>query len=194
MKSKFILIALFFLSLSTVSQVKKFSVDLNYPLALKSGYGDESRGIIDGSFKYRFKELNSMTIGASYTFDLIKRESTFAETELGMNYNFHHVNLFSEFKLSSEDKLHPFIGLGYSILFSENEYIYSNMEEVEIKVKKENNSGINVNFGFSYDVTKSFYVQSYFHYVRVFTKSFVEDGKKVGVNYNQLKLGLGYRF
>lgn len=195
MKNKFILTALFFLSLSAVSQVKKFSVDLNYPLALKSGFDDGSKGIIDGSFKYRFKELNSMSIGASYTFDLIKTESTFVGRKLGMNSNFHHVDLFSEFKLSSEDKLRPFFGLGYSILFSENEYINLNpMNQIEVKAEKENNSGINMNLGFSYDLTKTFYVQSYFHYIRIFKKNYVEDGKNVGVNYNQLKLGVGYRF
>lgn len=71
MKNKITLIALLLLSFSAISQDKKFSIDVNYPLSLDSNEFQKVNGIIDGSFKYRFKESTSMTIGASYTFDFL---------------------------------------------------------------------------------------------------------------------------
>ena len=65
--------------------------------------------------------------------------------------------------------------------------------EPEIKTEKINGSGLNFNLGLSYDISNSFFVQSYFHYIRIYRKSPITD-KMTGVNYNQLKFGLGYRF
>ena len=195
MKNNLFLIILFLLSINAISQNKKFSIDLNYPLSLSSGELDNISGIIDGSLKYRFKETDLLKFGISYTFDLLKGKiSPFVnQPDLNSNYIFHHLDVFTELNLNSTDKFHPFFGLGYTMLNYDYEYLYGYNEFTEIRTKKENDSGINFNLGLTYDISDTFFVQTYFHYIRTFRKSFISD-KNIGINYNQIKFGLGYRF
>ncbi|WP_300570843.1 outer membrane beta-barrel protein [Flavobacterium sp.] len=197
MKNKITLIALLFLSFSAISQDKKFSIDVNYPLSLDSNDFQKITGVIDASFKYRFKETDVMKIGVSYTFDLLKDKIEFdtSSSDLDGNYTFHHLGVFGEFKLNSNEKLHPFVGIGYSMLSSENEFMYVDpMGGVETRKEKTNDSGLNLNFGVTYDISSQFFIQTYFHYIRIYKTSIVDEDEKSGVNYNQLKLGVGYRF
>ncbi|MEP5338867.1 MAG: OmpW family outer membrane protein [Algibacter sp.] len=195
MRNKFILIVFFALSISVISQNKKFSIDINYPLALSDGEFDEISGIIDGSIKYRFKETDKMYLGISYTFDLLKEKTTIFvnQPDLNRNYTFHHLGFFEELIMNSNSKFRPFIGLGYSILSAENESFTGNTESLNIISEKNNSSGFNFNIGTSYDILDHFFIQAYFHYIRIFRKSAITD-KNIGINFNQLKLGLGYRF
>lgn len=81
------------------------------------------------------------------------------------------------------------------MLSYDSEFILAGpMGDVEIKREKSNDSGLNLNFGVSYDVSSSFFIQTYFHYIRIYKTSIVDEDEKSGVNYNQLKLGVGYRF
>ena len=197
MKNKITLIALLLLSFSAISQDKKISIDVNYPLSLDSNDFQKTSGIIDASFKYRFKETDAMKIGASYTFDFLKEKEEFgtSSSDLDRNYIFHHLGVFTEFKLNSNEKLHPFAGFGYSMLTSESEFIYVNpFGEIERRKEKSTDSGLNLNFGVTYDISSQFYIQTYFHYIRIYKTSIVDEDEKSGVNYNQLKLGVGYRF
>ena len=195
MKNNLLLIILFLLSINAISQNKKFSIDINYPLSLSNGEFDKISGIIDGSLKYRFKETDLLEFGISYTFDLLKGKiSPFVnEPDLNKNFIFHHLDVFSELNLNSTDRFHPFFGLGYTMLNYDYEYFYGNNEFTEIRTKKENDSGINFNLGLKYDISDMFFVQTYFHYIRTFRKSVISD-KNIGINNNQLKFGLGYRF
>ena len=113
--------------------------------------------------------------------------------DLNHKYSFHHLNIFSEFNLNSVKKLHPFIGLGYTALSYNYEYIFGVNEFAKIKNKKENHNGINLNSGFIYNITSDFYFQTHFHYIRIPQKDPISN-KSTGAKYNQLKLGLGFRF
>ncbi|RXR20789.1 hypothetical protein EQG63_02315 [Flavobacterium amnicola] len=193
MKNRIVVIVLLFLSVTAISQNKKFSIDVNYPLSLNAYEFQKINGIIDASFKYRFKETNAMKLGASYTFDLLNEKDPFNNEVLDRKYSFHHLDVFSEFKLNNAEKLHPFVGIGYSMLFSEYEYFYSQNQFTEIKTEKYNAGGLNFNLGLSYDISPKFFIQSYFHYVRIYRESPITN-KMSGINYNQIKLGAGFRF
>ena len=194
MKNNLILIIVFFLSISATSQSNKFSTELSYPVLL--GNIDTFNGVIDLGLKYKLKKTESMNLGISYRLNLLKgriKPLIVNAADLNHKYSFHHLNIFSEFNLNSVKKLHPFIGLGYTALSYNYEYIFGVNEFAKIKNKKENHNGINLNSGFIYNITSDFYFQTHFHYIRIPQKDPISN-KSTGAKYNQLKLGLGFRF
>jgi len=197
MKNSLLLIVLFFLSLNAISQNKKFSVDVNYPLSLDNSEFSKINGVVGGSFKYRFAETKAVKFGASYTFDTFNEKTGISYNDLKKHY-YHHLDFFGEFNLNGNSKLHPFIGVGYTALYEDFKYNIDNSFFGNPPTQgrsKDRKNGLNFNLGMSYDITNQFFVQTYFHFVKVFLKSdeYYYDQPK-GINYNQIKLGAGFRF
>lgn len=192
MKTTFFLTALLICGLKTSAQNEKFSVEVNYPLVLSNG-SLKSNGIIDASLKFRFKETNTLHLGAGYIFDYVEASQNVYNNNIKRDYFFHHLNLFTELKLDTAKRFRPFFGIGYTLLSGTNEYVHIDNGFLSVKNENMTNSGFNFNIGLSYDLLKRFFVQAYFHYIRVFNESPFEDDK-IGINYNQIKIGLGYRF
>lgn len=195
MKKSITLFFLLILNLTTYSQDKKFSIDINYPLAINNSI-TEVNGIVDGSFKYRFKELDAMTIGAVYTYDLATERIDSYLSSLKHTYHFNHLGGLIEFKIKTVEKLHPFAQAGYTLLTTKSKLRISDSSDPDIsedQTKVENSSGFNLGAGTSYDISERFYLQLYYHYIKVYSQ---EDFSKEtrGYNYDQLKLGVGYRF
>jgi hypothetical protein len=197
MKKRVLIIVLFFLSLNAISQNKKFSVDVNYPLSIDNSEYSKTTGVVGGSFKYRFAETKAVRFGTSYTFDTFNEKTGISFNDLKKHY-FHHVDVFGEFNLNGNSKLHPFIGIGYTAIYED--YIYKidnsffNAPSTEGRSKDRKN-GLNFNLGMSYDITNRFFVQTYFHFVKAFLKTdeYYYNQPKA-INYNQIKLGAGFRF
>lgn len=193
MKNKITFILFLFLSLNAIAQDKKFSVEIGYPVSLTQNL----MGLADGSLKYRFADTQSITIGVSYTFNWLKIPGEGSYTYVGYNQFYHHVGAFGEFKINGAEKLHPFIGIGFTLLSQKysnyNTYLAQDLYDPNISPTKErkNSTGYNINFGGSYDISSRFYVQTYFHYIKTY-RDF--GSEKVGFNTNLLKVGAGFRF
>jgi hypothetical protein len=194
MKNKITFILFLFLSLNAIAQDKKFSVEIGYPLSLNSNNLQKIQGLADVSLKYRFADTESITYGVSYTFDWLKSEDQGVYGTSG-NQLFHHVDAFGEFKVVGAEKLHPFVGVGFTLLSQEySRFINEDPGDPAFlaqQKEKENHAGFNINFGGSYDISSRFYVQTYFHYIRSY-RDF--GGEKIGFNNNLLKIGAGFRF
>lgn len=192
MKTNYTLIILFLISLNVFSQDKKFSIEINYPLAISNGI-ENFTGIADASIKYRFAEGELFKYGASLTFDYLKAKLPFNNQDLGRNYFFYHANGFAEMTIPSAEKIHPFVGAGFTYVSYEYEFFRAVDGFTTVETIKENDPGFNLKLGIQYDFTSSFFMQSYFHYIRTFNKSDFND-ETIGVNYNQVKFGVGLRF
>ncbi|PID69838.1 MAG: hypothetical protein CR985_03735 [Flavobacteriales bacterium] len=193
MKTNYIFILLILMSFTSFAQNKKFSVEANYPLAISNGFEDVN-GIVDASIKYRFAEGELFKYGASFTFDYLKEKLPFNYQDLDKDYFFYHVNGFTEMTIPSAEKIHPFVGVGFTYVICKYEYFNSMDHLFDIaETEKEKNPGFNFKLGIQYDFTNSFFVQSYFHYIRSFYKSRFNN-ETIGINYNQVKFGIGFRF
>ncbi|MFD0991480.1 outer membrane protein [Mariniflexile jejuense] len=192
MKTKHTLVFLFFISLTTFSQNKKFSVEVNYPLGMSNGFENLS-GIIDASINYRFATSELFSYGASVTFDYLKGDINFSNQDLNRNFFFYHFDGFAEMTIPSAEKLHPFAGAGLTLLNYDYQYLSGTNEFPTIETRKEKDLGFNIKLGIQYDLNNNLFIQTYFHSIRTFNKSDFNN-ETIGVNYNQLKIGLGLRF
>ncbi|TYP73552.1 outer membrane beta-barrel protein [Aquimarina intermedia] len=192
MRKIYVLLTLCLLSISSFSQDKKFSIEANYPLAISNGY-EKFTGIVNGSFKYRFAKSKLFQYGASLTFDYLKSTVPFSYEDLKTDYFFYHINGFAEMNIASAKNFHPFIGIGFTYLSYEYEFYYTYYEFDNIETRRANDLGMNFKLGAQYDFTSVFFIQTYFHYIRTFNDNNFNN-ETMGVNNNQLKLGLGFRF
>ena len=193
MKTYYIALFLIVITVSSFSQNKRFSVEANYPLALSNGI-EKITGVADISFKYRFIKKEVVSVGASLTFDYLKSELPYNFSNLNRDYFFYHVNAFAEITIPGAEKLHPYVGAGFTYLMSDYEYLQSRNQLTTIGVEKRNESGFNLQFGIQYDITSALFVQSYFHYINTYVKTDFTDNKALSVNYDLIKFGLGVRF
>ncbi len=192
MKTNRIFFLLIFISITSFSQDKKFSFEINYPLAISNGI-ENFTGIADANIKYRFAEGELFKYGASLTFDYLKANLPFNSEDLARDYFFYHINGFAEMTIPSAERIHPFVGAGFTYVSYEYEYIRGVNGFSTIETKKERDPGFNLKLGIQYDFTSNLFIQSYFHYIRSLRKSEFDDGI-IGINYNQVKFGIGLRF
>ncbi len=183
-------------SFSVFSQTKKFSFEINYPINLSSGY-QKSNGIADGSLKFRFLNTELFNFGSEYTFTYIQNKTPGYYDEVKRNFFFHHIDLLAELNIASAPKFHPYVSLGFT--YSVYEY-YSyyvdddfNPNFTRVGKDKEKDAGYNFKIGLQYDLSSSFFLQTNFHYIRTFNKNELID-ENYGINYNQIKIGAGFRF
>ncbi|WP_298474845.1 hypothetical protein [uncultured Maribacter sp.] len=119
-KNYFLIISVFFFSVSIVAQDKKWSVEANYPLSVGDELGNDAPGIADVGIKYRFLDFNIVKIGAGINTGVFK-ENIKSYTD-PKTYDFDETNwiiqpkIFAEFTIPGIRKLRPSIGLGYSFI------------------------------------------------------------------------------
>ncbi len=97
--------------------------------------------------------------------------------------------VFGELVIKSINKLHPLIGLGYAIMAFNALGSNNGFEILEVNNTQ---SGVNFNFGLSYDITESLFAQAQFDFIKLVVNNEVPD-IKFNRNGNILKIGLGYR-
>ncbi len=197
MKQRFLLIFLLIISIKSFSQDSKLSVELNYPFPIGDNFlGKNYIGIIDAGVKYRFLNLDVIKVGASLNSGIyaISGSSVLSQTTDVYTFSF-SPRVCAEFNIKSIPLLHPYLGIGYSIMhfrcyntgINEGEFISGKTLTVI------NQHGINLNMGFTIDINSQLFAQLQYDFIRLKNK---ED--ELNTNYNRnislLKVGLGYRF
>lgn len=180
------------ISLGGYSQNKKFSIELNYPIIIKSNYDNHS-GIIDGAIKYRLIDLNKIKTGISISYDY---SIGHVETQFAPKYKrkrtYYNINLFEELHFSKLKNLRPFMSFGYTLLFYKYEHNVGQYYDSDYSNKRYN--GLNIKAGVSYSVYKNIYVQTNYQYVYTLSGTGYPYYKTVLNGVNQIKFGVGYRF
>lgn len=190
---------LFLIILGTeVSAQKNFSLDVSYPIELNDESSSSLTGIVNGRLKYRFVNSGLFAFGGSYSIDLLNGEiSTYGSLDSEKkNFITHHVNVFAEHSLKSDNNFRFALGIGYSsqtYFTSITTGFENNSQQITSNTKKESIDGFNLNAGASYDIAKNLFVQVYYQFIRLYAKNPITD-ENMGYNTSRLKLGLGFRF
>lgn len=188
------LFSILFVAFAGVSfaQDSKWSVEANYPLPVDQNFiGKNYSGLIDLGARYRFVDLGVARLGASVNGGFLKNSKADAGNPYDVNLYTLQPRVFAEFALPKLSKWHPSVGLGYSFLFFDAESDGSNPELSGFESHTTEN-GFNANLGLSYDVTKKFFVQVQYDFIKIGVDDNVPD-TSYNSNIGLLKLGIGYR-
>ena len=178
-------------TISVFSQNSKFSLEANFPITIDNNFlGDDSYGIIDLGLKYRFTELNPIKIGVSLNGSVLidnSNQNNSPQDFLVTTYII-QPKVFAELNVDTVEKLHPFLGLGYTFM---NFQLSGSNNGMDVSDESDNLSGFGFNFGVAYDISNKIFVQVQYD----FTKLKVDDVPdiKFNTNVNLLKIGIGLK-
>lgn len=166
MKKTFLFLLLT-ISLFSFSQDSKLSVEVNYPLPIDNNFiGKNYTGIIDLGAKYKFLSKDLVNLGFALNTSLLTYKNSKANSP--QNYTVYaypiQPKIFCEFKLKSNEKLHPYASLGYSFLVFKATGMNN---ENDISSFNETQSGINLNFGLAYDITNNLFVNGQYDFIKL---------------------------
>ncbi len=180
MKQKiFLTLMSIIIAIATYSQDSKISLELNYPIPIDKNFiGENFNGIVDLGIKFRFVDLAPINIGASFNGGILTRKTDFQGSNVS-NYIF-QPRVFGEINLESIEKIHPHLGLGYTIMV------------FDFAGGSDSQNGFNLNFGLIYDFTEKFFAQLQYDFVKLGVEDNVPN-TKFNTNVNLLKIGIGYR-
>ncbi len=201
MKLKLLLIPVLLFSINSMAQDLnyKWSVDANYPISVGDELSNDNPGIIDLGLKYRFVDLNFVTLGAGISAGIF-HDNINSATENGIDFDETNLliqpKVFAEFKIPGIDKLHPSIGLGYTVVRSKFDGTignFANTPEEENVSATTSDGGININLGLTYDLSKRLFFQAQYDYIRLNVRN---DNPQLNRDQNLglLKFGFGFRF
>jgi hypothetical protein len=191
MNQKLLLIVLFIFTIKSFSQDSKFSIEANYPFAIDNNFlGEDSYGLVDLGLKYRFAEFNPIQIGVSINGGVLidnSNQNNSPQDFLVTTYSI-QPKIFTELNLESMEKLHPFLGLGYTFM---NFQLSGSNNGMDVSGESDNLSGFGLNLGVAYDISNNVFVQVQYD----FTKLNVDDVPdiKYNTNVNLLKIGIGLK-
>jgi opacity protein-like surface antigen len=192
MKQKLVLVLLLILSIKSFSQDSKLSVEMHYPIPIDQNFiGKSYNGIIDIGAKYRFLELTHIKIGASINGGILVNNTNDNNGNQDFKVTSYLIQpkIFTELKIESISKLHPFVGFGYTFMVF-NPSGTNNGFDVSGSSKTE--SGINANFGVAYNITNKIFVDIQYDYVKLKVDKETPN-TTFNTNVNLLKIGLGFR-
>ncbi|WP_282042694.1 outer membrane beta-barrel protein [Winogradskyella flava] len=195
MKQKLLVTFLLIFAIKSFSQDSKFSVEANFPIPIGDNFlGENYNGIVDIGAKYRFLQNGIFSLGASVNFGYV-RNSKSGATDLNQLFDVKifpiQPRIFAEFSIPNLESLHPQIGLGYSILVYNAKADRINTSTLPADIN-DNESGFNLNVGFSYDLTNKFFLQAQYDFIKIEVEDNVPD-IKYNTNISILKFGIGYR-
>jgi len=179
-------------SIKLFSQDSKFSLELNYPIPIDNNFiGENYNGIIDIGADYRIANLNPVNLGISLNSGVLVNNSNQNNGFQNFKVTSYVIQprIFGELDLESIDKLHPSVGLGYTIMVFDASGTNNGFD---VSDASDTQSGFNFNFGLAYDVTEKLFVQAQYDFVKLGVDNDVPD-TKFNTNVNILKIGLGYR-
>ncbi|MBT0608624.1 outer membrane beta-barrel protein [Aequorivita echinoideorum] len=190
MKQNLLLTLLLIFTINTYSQDSKFSIEANYPITIDNNFLQDAYGIVDIGLKYRFVELNPIKIGVSLNGGVLidnSNQNNSPQDFLVTTYII-QPKVFGELNLESIEKLHPFLGLGYTFM---NYQLSGSNNGIDVSGISENLSGFGLNLGVAYDISNKIFVQVQYD----FTKLNIKDGpnEKFNTNVNLLKIGIGLK-
>ena len=185
MKQNILLTVLLFITIKSIAQDSKFSVELNYPIPFDF-IGVNYNGIIDFGADYRFSNLGPINIGVSFNGGILVddfNQSSVIQDFKTTSYII-QPRIFGELDLESIEKIHPTDGLGYTIMVFKAS---GSLNGIEISNSDFTHSGFNFNFGIAYDITEKLFIQAQYDFIRLGVDN------NVNTNVSILKIGLGYR-
>ncbi|MBQ4804838.1 porin family protein [Aquimarina sp. MMG015] len=186
MKKSALLVVILISCCQLFSQDSKISFELNYPIPFGDNFlGDNYVGIIDVGADYRFVKLTPVKIGASLNGNILINDKF--ETSETTAYIL-QPRIFGELTIESIKKLRPSVGIGYTVMILDSS-ITTNTGELN---DTETLNGFNLNVGMAYNITKKFFAQIQYDFIRLSEEDNVPD-IAFNRNANLLKIGLGYR-
>ncbi|WP_108805304.1 outer membrane beta-barrel protein [Aquimarina sp. Aq107] len=186
MKKNALLLVILIPCFQLFSQDSKISFELNYPIPFGDNFlGDNYVGIIDAGADYRFIELNPVKIGVSINGNVLTNNKF--DTSETTAYIL-QPRIFGELTIESIKKLRPSVGIGYTVIVLDSS-ITTNTGELN---ETETLNGFNLNVGIGYNITKKFFAQIQYDFLRLSEEDNVPD-IAFNRNVNLLKIGLGYR-
>jgi opacity protein-like surface antigen len=195
MRLKLTVILLLFFSIQSFSQDSKFSIDLNYPIAIGDNFlGQNYNGLFDVGANYKFSTNKIVDIGGSIHFGYFQntKSNTTAINQLFEVKIFPiQPRIFAKFNIQNFKKLHPQIGLGYSILIYDAKAngIETSILPADIN---DNKSGFNFNAKLAYDLTNKFFIQVQYDFIKIGVENGITNNS-YNTNINIIKFGFGYR-
>ncbi|WP_299365904.1 outer membrane beta-barrel protein [Winogradskyella sp.] len=195
MKQKLLLTFILIFTIKSFSQNSKFSVEANYPIAIGDNFlGQNYNGLIDLGAKYLFSENEIINIGVSLNVGFFQNTKSGA-TDLNQLFDVKILpiqpRIFAEFNIPNLEKLHPQIGIGYSILIYNAEWADNREAELPADID-DNENGFNFNVGLSYDITNTLFVLAQYDFIKIGVEGGVPDSS-YNTNLNILKFGIGLR-
>lgn len=192
-KKALIVCAMFVCFMST-AQEKNWSIEGNFPYTFGDNFVDEGyNGVVDFGVKYRIRAYSKFDLGASFNVGaFIRDDSRFDGNnlqEINGNAVLLQPRVFASYVISSAPRLHPMVGLGYSVfLFNVNNQNFNGADFQQNR----SDSGINVNLGLAYDLNDYLLIQLQYDYIRLNARDVIDS--PFNKNVNIIKLGFGYRF
>lgn len=191
MTKKILLGLLLILTFKSFSQNSKFSVELNLPINMgENMFGKDFNGIVDIGAKYRISNLDLINVSASINAGL--SNGTPVEDSRIKNqdskYYLIQPRINGELKIKSLKNVHPMFGIGYTFMIFESSATIGN-------ITTENNinrSGINANFGVSYDLTKKLFAIVQYDFVKLKAGNNIPN-TNFTTNMNIIKIGIGLK-
>lgn len=177
-------IFLFFISIgfliSSYAQEKRLSIEMSYPFTIDNNFiGANYNGLIDVGMKYRFSLKDFVRFGASFNSGIYTNSKNESNNPSDIVVFALQPRLFAE--LNPTGALVPYVGFGYSFLI----FNISDMDSI-------NEMGLNLSLGVAYELSKSWFIQAQYDFVKIKVKKDIPD-----INYNSnvniLKVGFGYR-
>ncbi len=192
MKQKLLLTLVLILTIKTFSQESKFSLELNFPIPVDNNFvGENYNGIIDIGIDYRIANLNPINIGVSLNSGVLVNNSNQNNGLQDFKVTSYVIQprLFGELDLESIEKLHPSVGLGYTIMVFNSSGTNNGFD---VSDTNDTQSGINFNFGLAYNITEKLFAQVQYDFIKLGVDNDTPD-TKFNTNINILKIGFGYR-
>jgi|TARA_B110000091_G_C13527043_1_gene354780 opacity protein-like surface antigen len=191
MKQNLLVGLLLIFTLNAFSQDSKFSLEVNYPIAIDQNFlGEDSYGIIDLGLKYRFVELNPVKLGISLNGGVLVDNSNQNNSPQDFLVTTYIIQpkIFAELNIESIENFRPFIGLGYTFM---NFQLSGSNNGMDVSGESDKLNGFGLNFGITYDISRKIFIQAQYD----FTKLNVDDVPdiKFNTNVNLLKIGIGFR-
>ncbi|EPR72911.1 hypothetical protein ADIWIN_1999 [Winogradskyella psychrotolerans RS-3] len=189
-------IALFLLCIVSIegySQESKFNIELSYPLTIDNNFvGKNYNGVIDIGLRFRFLELNTIYIGGSLHTGYLNNSKSERFQPIDVNLFTIQPRIFAELNLPNLPKLHPSLGVGYSMFVFKPVNNQPSLSP-NTTYKSESESGVNINIGVAYDISNKILIQLQYDFVKI---GVADDVPNItyNSNINILKIGLGYRF
>ncbi len=195
MVKKLLLCLLLIFSLNSFSQESNFSLELNYPITVDQNFiGKGYNGLVDLGLKYRFLDFDYINLGASANGGLFKTARNGMLNQRDYTAFIIQPRVFVELDSENISKFHPGVGLGYSVVILNAHIVAGDRPgETYETTASYSKGGFNLNLGMAYDMTKRFFVQVQYDFIKLGADDRVLN-IKYNTNINILKIGLGYRF
>jgi opacity protein-like surface antigen len=179
------------IALNLAAQDSKFSVEANYPVSFGDSFFAEGyEGLIDIGVDYKFFNFGIINLGASFNGGIFNLTEDNRPPFIDVSVYMVQPRVFGELYLEALSRLRPSVGLGYSFMIYN---ITSSQITLESTNGTETESGINLNLGLSFDITKKLFIQAQYDFIQLSDQEGIPNSS-VNSKINIFKAGLGYRF